>query len=121
MLDNLNKEIIFYSIVPVVIVALIIVVLLIFGKKKNNNYFEYNYSIKVLLAILITLVLSVMTGYSIWLYERVINMGTVSQNILYMILLAVLVISLFLSLVFMFIILYKDLKTNNLQEKEFQN
>ena len=68
MLDNLNNEVIFYSVIPVAIVALIILVLLLFGKKKNNNYHEYNYSIKVLLAILITLVLSIMIGYSIWFY-----------------------------------------------------
>ena len=119
MLDNLNNEIILYSVIPVAIVALIIVVLLLFGKKKKNNLYEYNYPIKVLLAILITLVLSIMIGYSIWFYERVFNLGTVSQNILYLILLAVLVVSLFLSLIIMFVKLYKDLNIGN--EKEFQN
>lgn len=118
MLNNISKEIFFYSAIPVFIISIVIIILLIIGKKKNNNYYKYNYCIKVLLSILIGFILSLMIGYTAWVYERLINYGTVSQNILYMILLFVLVLSLLLSLIMILVNLYKSFKV---KEKELQN
>ena len=120
MFSNLTKEIFYYSLIPVAIIAVIILVLLIMGKKKSVKYYKYNYSIKVLLSILLALVFSIMLGYTIWVYERVITLNIVSENILFMILLAVLVISLFLSLIIICYKLWKEYDSNDEQKKEFQ-
>ena len=117
MLENISKEIFYYSFIPVFIMAITITVLLIIGKKKNDNYYKYNYAIKILIAILITFILSLMIGYTIWVYERVIIYDAVSESILYMVLLAVIDISLLLSLIIMFVKLYKSFKEKN---KEFR-
>ncbi len=108
MLENISKEIFYYSFIPVAIVALIILVLLIVGKKKNDNYYKYNYFIKVLISILIGFILSLMIGYTIWVYKRLTDLGTLSQNILYMALLIVLVLSLLISLILIVARLYKE-------------
>lgn len=121
MFNNLTKEIVYYSLIPVTIIALIILFLIIIGKKKSDNYYKYNYSIKVFLSILVAFILSIMIGYTIWVYERVINLGTIKGNILYMILLAIVVIALFISLVFILYKLYQSLNYSNEEEKEFQN
>lgn len=123
MLNNLSKEIFYYSVIPVAITAVIILGLLIFGKKKSDNYYKYNYGIKVFLSILIVFILSLMIGYTVWVYERVTNLNALSENILYMALLAVLVLSLFLSLVIIVYKLYKSFKEKNddNSQKEFQN
>ena len=116
MLKNISKEIFFYSFIPVLIIAIVIIVLLILGKKKSDNYYKYNYFIKVLLSVLIGFILSLMIGYTIWVFVRLSEMGTISDNVLYLALLCVLVISLFLSLV---LLLYKLHK--NINEKGLQN
>ena len=113
MLENISKEIFYYSFIPVAVLSFIIMILLIVGRKKSNNYYRYNYVIKVLLAILIVFILSLMTGYTIWVFERVINLETVSQNILYLALLVIIVASLLASLILLLLKLYK--------EKELQN
>ncbi len=116
MLNNISKEIFYYSVIPVVIIAFIILLLLIIGKKKNDNYYKYNYTIKVLLSLLIGCILSIMTGYTIWVYERLKDMGTISQNILYLALLVVLVFFLFLSLIILVVKLYRSFKEKELPE-----
>ena len=40
-------------------------------------------------SIIIAIVLPLIIGYTIWIYERFINRGLVSSNIFYMILLAI--------------------------------
>ncbi len=121
MLNNISKEIFYYSFIPFTVVALIIIVLLIVGKKKNDNYFKYNYFIKVLLSILITIILTIMIGYTVWVIERVINMEAVTQNILYLSLLGVIVISLFLSLIIILVKLYKSYESKKEPEKKLQS
>ena len=121
MFKNLTKEIISYSVIPVAVIAVIILLLLLLGKKKNDNYYKYNYSIKVLLSILICFMLSIMVGYTIWVYKRIISLEIVSQNTLYMIVLAIVDISLFISLIMVTYKLYKSLNSNNEQEKELQD
>ncbi len=108
MFSNLTKEIFYYSVIPVAVMALIIIILLLIGKKKNNNYYKYNYSIKVVLSILIAFILSIMAGYTIWFYERAKGLGTLANNILYLLVLLVIVIALLLSLCIMTYKLYKS-------------
>ena len=121
MFNNLTNEIIYYSLIPFIVVALITFILIIIGKKKYDNYYKYNYAIKILLFILIAIVLPLIVGYTIWIYERFINRGLVSSNIIYMLLLAILVISLVVLLIITSIKLYNGLtKTKeNDKEKEF--
>ena len=121
MFDNLTKEIFYYSVIPVAIIAVIIVLLIIIGKKKDNNYYKFNYSIKVLLSILLAFILSIMIGYTVWVYERIINLRTLGSNILYMIALGVIVVSLLLSLVIICVKLNKSFNSNSEQEKELSN
>lgn len=94
MLDNLTKEIFYYSVIPVAIIAVIVLILLFVGKKKEDNYYKYNYTIKTLLLVIIGLVLPLITGYTIWIFERFLNKNTLSSNILYIVLLMFLIIAL---------------------------
>lgn len=114
MFNNLSKEIIWYSVIPVIVIALIILLLIIVGKKKDDNYFQYNYGIKVLLAILVSLVLSIMAGYTIWFLGRI---SSVSKNIIYIILLFGVDIFLFILLIIIVVKLYKSIN----QKKELSN
>lgn len=118
MFDNLTKEIFYYSLIPVAIIALIIIILIIVGKKKSDNYYKYNYSIKVLLSILLSFIVSIMIGYTVWVYQRVINLGIVQGNILYMIVLAVITVALFLSLIILSAKLYQGIDSDKDEEKK---
>ena len=118
MFDNLTKEIFYYSLIPVAIIALIIIILIIVGKKKSDNYYKYNYSIKVLLSILLSFIVSIMIGYTVWVYQRVINLGIVQGNILYMIVLAVITVALFLSLIILSAKLYQGIDRDKDEEKK---
>ena len=94
MLDNLTKEIFYYSVIPVAVIAIIVLILLLIGKKKENDYYKYNYSIKIMLIIIIGLVLPLITGYTIWIYERFTDKKMLNSNILYMLMLVILIVSL---------------------------
>lgn len=109
MFNNLTKDILYYSLTPFIITAIIVLILMIIGKKKDNNYYKYDYSIKVLLFIIIAIVLPLIIGYTAWVYERFISRGLVSSNIGYMILLGVLIISLIILLIITFIKLSKNI------------
>ena len=115
MFNNLTKDIIFYSLIPFVIVAIVVFALIIVGKKKSNNYYKYDYAIKVLLFVIITLVLPLISGYTIWVFERFINRGLVSSNIMYMVLLVILIISLIVLLFTAFIKLTKSYKEERIE------
>lgn len=115
MSGSLTKEIIFYSIVPISIVTGIIFILLL-KEKKNNNY-KYDSLIKVLLTVLIGLILSIMIGYTLWVYKRTMILDTMSQNMIFMILLAIVVILLFILLVAIFFKLYKNIDQKKFQDK----
>ena len=99
MLNNLTKEIFYYSVIPVVVIAIIVLVLLLKDRKKENDNYKYNYTIKIMLLIIIALVLPLITGYTIWIYERFTDKKILSSNILYMVLLILLVIFLIALLV----------------------
>lgn len=117
MLENISKEIFYYSVVPVAIISLIIIILLILGKKKSNNYYKFDYVIKILIAILIGFVLSIMTGYTVWVIMRLIDLETVSDNILNIALLIVIDMALLASLIIMFVKVYKSVDYNEESKK----
>ena len=122
MFSNLTKEIIYYSVIPVAILFVIILLLFI-GKKKDNNIYKYNYFIKVLLLIIIGLVLPLITGYSIWIYERFTNKGILSSNILYMLLLGILIVSLIVLFVYICTKIVKGIDREKVfleEEKSFE-
>lgn len=119
MFDNLTKEIIYYSFIPVILLAIIGLVLLVVKKKEDNKY-KYNYVIKIILMLIDGLVLSLLIGYAVWATERFIRNGTVSSNVIYILLFVVLIIALIVLLVLTCTKLYHNLNNNDnyLDEKE---
>ena len=117
MFSNLTKEIIYYSLIPVAILTLICLVLLII-RKKENNAFKYNYIIKILLMLIDGIVLSLIIGYSVWATARFIRNGTLSANIIYVIIFVVLIFALAILLLFTCMKLYNNLSNKYLEEKE---
>ncbi len=109
MFNNLTKEVILYSLIPAFIVALISLVLIIISKKNSKNFYKYDYIIKVLIIIIVGLVLPVITGYSVWVYERLSSLNTISSSILYLVLLASLIIALVSLLIIACQRLFQDL------------
>lgn len=116
MFDNLTKEIFIYSAIPAGILALIVLILLLVGKKKDNNIFKYNYFIKILLILIIGLVLPLITGYTIWVFERFSNQNTLSSNWFYLVLLILLIIALIGLLITICKKLINGIKNSNDQE-----
>lgn len=109
MFDNFPQEIINYSIIPVVILAVVILIFLLLSRKNSDNRYKYNYIIRVLLLITISLVLPLITGYTIWFVLRCIDKGILVANIGYVIVLGLLIISLISMLVIICIKIYKGL------------
>ena len=101
MLDNLSKEMFYYSVIPVLVVAIIGLVVLILGSKKKNaaHKYRYNYIVKVLLIIIISLVLPLVIGYTIWLTKRYVSSGILFNNIGYVIVLSLLALALIILLI----------------------
>ena len=116
MFNSLTKEIWYYSIIPFIVITVIVLILMMIGRKKENNYYKFNYSIKVLLFIMIALVLPLITGYTIWVYERFIDKGILSSKILYMVLLGVLNLSLLIVLIVSVNRLLKSFKESHDEE-----
>ena len=117
MFNNLTKEIIYYSLIPVAVLALICLILLIIRKKENNSY-KFNYVIKILLMLIDSIVLSLIIGYSIWATARFIRNGTLSSNIIYVIIFIILIFALAILLLFTCMKLYNNLSSNYIEEKE---
>ena len=109
MFDNLSMEIIYYSVIPVLVIALIALFALIYSKKKDKNQYKYSYIVKISSIIMISLVLPLIIGYTIWLTGRYINRGTLSSNLGFIIILAILSILLIILLVILCRRLYKSL------------
>lgn len=98
MFDNLTKEIIYYSLIPVIILALTGLVLILM-KKKNENKHQFGYVIKVILMLIDSMVLSLLVGYSVWATARFIRNGTLFSNIVYVIIFMLLIAALIVLLV----------------------
>ena len=82
MFDNLTKEIILLSMVPVILIILIDLIVFIVARKKKNN-FRFNYFIKVSLIIAIAFVLPLIGGYTIWVISNFVSRSILSKNIWY--------------------------------------
>ena len=115
MFDNLTKEIIYYSLIPVVVLFMIALILLIIKKKENNSY-KFNYLIKIILMIVDRAVLAWIIGYSTWATGRFIKMGTLSSNIIYVLIFVVLIIALTVLLAITCMKLYNNLNNRNIYE-----
>ena len=107
MFDNLTKEIIYYSLIPVAILAFVALILLVI-RKRSDSYYKYNYVIKTILLLIDGLVLSLLIGYSVWATMRFINNNTLSANLLYVIIFVVLNIALATLLIITCVKLYKS-------------
>ena len=118
MFDNLTMEIFYYSVIPVAIIALITLLILIFSKK-NKDYYKYNYIIKVSLIIMISLVLPLMIGYTLWLIQRYLTKGIILSNMVYIVILCSIIIALIALLIIICKKLYINLNRKTDTEKEF--
>ena len=89
MFNNLTKEIIYLSIVPVVVIVLIDLIAFFIMRKKEKS-FRFNYLIKISLLIANSFVLPLIGGYSLWIILKYINEGILANNIMYVALLVLL-------------------------------
>ena len=117
MFDNLTKEIIFYSLIPVVILALIGLVLVVV-KKKDEKKYKYDYLIKIILLLINGLVLPLLIGYSVWATKRFITNNTLGLNIGYVIIFTILIIALAVLLTLTTYKLYRSFSYHRKEEKK---
>lgn len=118
MFNNLTKEIIIYSLIPVAVLALINLFVLFLSKSAKKKNYRYNYLIKTGLLLIIGLVLPLILGYTIWIFNHYKLVGNLSNNIGYMILLCALTIALIVLLVIISIKLYKSFNSHEGEIKE---
>ena len=105
MFSNLSKEIIIYSMIPVVVIVLIdLLLLILMKKKKDEEKFRFNYLIEVSLIMAISVVLPLITGYTIWVIESFWKRGIFFNNFAYIVLI------IFLSLCLLTLIIWTYLK-----------
>lgn len=105
MFSNLTKEIILYSMIPVIVIVLIDLLLLLLKKKKTEvQKFKFNYLIEVSLILAVSLVLPLITGYTIWVIESFWKRNILFNNYLYVLLI------IFLSLCLLTLIIWTYLK-----------
>ena len=123
MLNNLTKEMIYYSVIPVLVFAVIGLVILILSSKKKTDIdkYRYNYVIKVFLIVIISFVLPLIVGYTVWLTERYIAKGILFSNLGYVIVLSLLILALIILLIIICRKLYENLNIKIDKQKEFQN
>ena len=113
MFENLTKEIILLSLIPVVVIALIDIVAFFIMKKKYRNY-RFNYFFKISAIIAISFVLPLIAGYTVWVIKSFSEKGIIGNNIWYILL----IIFLWIFLLIILINLYrKTLLNANEDEK----
>ena len=117
MFDNLTMEIFYYSLIPVAVLALVTLFVLLFTRNKENSRYKRNYIIKVLLIIMISLVLPLITGYTIWVFKRYLTKGIILSNLGFIIILGLLIIALVVLLIIICRRLYQSFN-NKEQIKE---
>lgn len=119
MFDNLTKEIIYYSLIPVTILFISALVFLIIKKRENNSY-KFNYLIKIILMLIDSAVLALIIGYSTWATARFIKMGTLASNIIYVLIFIVLIVALTVLLVITCAKLYNNINNRGIYEYEYE-
>ena len=105
MFNDLTKEIIYLSMIPVAIIVLIDLIAFFVMRKKEKS-FRFNYLIKISLMIANSFVLPLIGGYSLWIILKYVNEGVLINNMMYVSLL----IFLWIVLLTLFIWIY--MKTN---------
>ncbi len=105
MFNNLTKEIIYLSMVPVIVIVLIDLIAFFIMRKKDKS-FKFNYLIKISLLIADAFVLPLIGGYTIWIILRYQDEGTLINHFLYIALL------IFLWVVLLTLFIWVYLKTN---------
>ena len=113
MFENLTKEIILLSLVPVVIIGIANLVAFFVIKRKYRNY-RFNYFFKLSSIIAMSFVLPLIAGYTVWVFKIFSQKGIIGSNIPYLILIVFLWVFLFLLLAF----LYKKTKNNALEDEK---
>lgn len=121
MLDNLPKEIIYYSVIPVCIIVIIDILLFIFLKKKEDNAFRFNYLIEISLILAISLVLPVIIGYTIWIIKTFMDKEIFDTNLLYIALLIFLCIALTVVIIWIYMKTLKNLSIEDDNKKLLEN
>lgn len=105
MFNNLTKEIIYLSMIPVVVIVVIDLIAFLIMRKKEKSY-RFNYLIKISLLIANSFVLPLIGGYTIWIIMRYYSKGILMNNILYIALLV------FLWVVLLTLFIWIYMKTN---------
>lgn len=108
MFDNLTMEIFYFSLIPVAILAIITLFILLFRRKEAKHNYKYRYIVNVLLTLMISFVLPLITGFTIWYIARYLAKGTLLSHIGYVIILVLLVIALTFFLMIMCRKLYRS-------------
>ena len=103
MFNNLPKEIIYYSMIPVCIIVLIDVILFLIFHKKKEKSFMFNILIKFSMMVAITFVLPLICGYTWWVIESFLRREILFDNFTYIILLIFLSLSLLTLIIWIFL------------------
>ncbi len=120
MFDNLTKEIILLSVIPVAIILIVDFIALIL-KRKDNEKFKYNYFIKVSLIIAIAFVLPLIGGYDIWLIISYKERDILTENIWYIGLIIFLWLMLLILLIWTYLKTMKEIKEDNKEKEKMEN
>ena len=115
MFNNLTKEIICLSMIPVIIIVVIDLIAFLVMRKKEKSY-RFNYLIKISLLIANAFVLPLIGGYTIWIIMKFNSEGVLLNNILYVALL----VFLWIVLLTLFIWVYMK-TTRELNEDREEN
>jgi len=118
--ENLTREIILLSVIPVALIVLIDLIVLIIRKREKNN-FKFNYFVKVSLIIASAIVLPLIGGYTIWVILSYIERGILSKNIWYVSLIIFLWICLFVLLIWVYLKTIRELKEDENMKEEVEN
>ncbi len=103
MFDNLTREIIFLSVVPVAVILLADLIAFIVLRKKEKQKFRFNYFIKISIILAIGFVLPLIIGYTIWVIVSFSTKKILYDNILYVTLLIFLSLCLFVLLIWIYL------------------
>ncbi len=117
MFDNLTKEIIYLSVIPVILIILVDIIVFIM-KRRKEDHFKFNYFIKVSLIIAIAIVLPLIGGYDIWLILSYLERGILENNIGYVALIIFLWIALLILLIWIYLKTVKEIKEDTDENSE---
>ncbi len=102
--NNIPKEVILYSVIPVLVIVLLDISLFFVTKNKKDDNFAYNYLIKLSMILAIAFVLPLICGYTWWVIEIFWAKELFFDNFAYIILI------IFLSLCLLTLIIWIFLK-----------